>query len=149
MGNEALDKVPEQVAELEKQATFAADVRGQKADLVKAADGFMKLGPKPRAVGDTQFRNLIDVAAEAGSVVEVEAFIKYQIGRDSRRNGWAARFGKDSFGAELLRFIDLIAKRAQEVRPDDEAFKVKLITYFFGYLSWRVKYDDEPGRGRR
>jgi hypothetical protein len=98
---------------------------------------------------ENQIRNVVNVAATSESIEEVTNFIRYQIGRDARKNTW----GHNSFGKAV---IDDIAKGQVQFAleaviksvpgADRVSVRSELIALYLGYLNrcfiYAVKTED-------
>ena len=122
-----------------------------KESLVEQAENFFQTEnkiTKPKDLGYKQIKNLVDVAAMAGSVLEMKAFIRYQMGKSPRGRSWRGEFSTGTFGEMTINKIEEIVglanKKAKEKGLSDEkTFSLKVLAYFFGFLAWRVKYVEE------
>ena len=63
------------------------------------------------------FRNVLNVATESGSGVEVtKNYIRYQLGRSGANRMWSDTAGKDeSFAVALVKEIDALGKDAEDI----------------------------------
>lgn len=137
-----------------------------KEDLVTAAEELLevyKVRPDRDDFGHSQLRNLGAVAAETESPAVVLNFIRYQMGRDNKKEGWS----RDADGKPLgERFLDalgkdgVIAKALQEVGKEGEndpermqIARMQLIRYFLGFVTRYMKYLEvkypKPKKGDR
>lgn len=127
--------------ELEQRRRKALDEL--KEDLVRRAADFLKEDrSKPREMGDKQIRNLVSLAQMAATPREIEAFIDYQMGRDTREENWRCKMEGQPFGEALKKAIGEIEDLAKNRLHNDKQFVLRCLAQFFGYLAWRVKYLD-------
>jgi len=90
----------------------------------------------------SQLRNVISVADSTESVELVKNFIRYQIGRDTRKETW----GYNGFGLQLVRRLEGPVKGwAEEVadRARDgnvKAAHIVLVRRYLGYLNRYFEY---------
>ena len=82
-------------------------------------------------LGYTQFQDLVGKANMTSSVKEITNFIRYQVGRDSRKRGWA----RENFGNNLVREINVVAELGSE-----SGLSIELVRLFLGYLQRHVRY---------
>ena len=63
------------------------------------------------------FRNVLNVATESGSGVEVtKNYIRYQLGRSGANRMWSETAGRDeSFAVALVKEIDALGKDAEDI----------------------------------
>jgi hypothetical protein len=106
-------------------------------NVVKLKDSEMK---------ENQIRNVVNVAVGSQSVEEVTNFIRYQIGRDTRRNTWGHNgFGKavidDIVKGQVKSAVDVVVGAV----PDADPIYVRseLIALYLGYLNRCFIYVDK------
>lgn len=122
------------------------DLEGLKEELAQRAAKFLGDGrSKPGGMGYSQIRNLVSLTQTASSVLEIEAFIDYQMGRDNDYKSWRCSVGDRPFGEALKDEIEAIEELALKKRKDDRKFVLLCLTYYFGYLAWRAKYLEYAG----
>lgn len=101
---------------------------------------------------ENQIRNVLNVAAASESVEEVTNFIRYQIGRDAKKNTWAHKKGgeQDGFGALIIADIEKGAVKTavgkvREAAPEADPAQVRsrLIALYLGYLNRCFIYADK------
>jgi len=102
-----------------------------------------------------QLSNLVGVTGETRSVAVVTDFVRYQMGRDERRQNWRA--GQPPFGQAILEQIDNLKARAerlvnqatgQNLTPPDRTVEVDrvwwtLVRRFAAYLEHSFVYYDK------
>ena len=132
--------------------------------VTKAENLLQSSGVTPgRDFGHSQLRNLVAVAMETESPAVVLNFIRYQMGRDDRKKGWAGpgagnrRLG-DLFVAELHEAggaVETALETVQNVKADkvvEQHARMELIRYFLGFATRYMKYlemqSDRRGGGR-
>ena len=129
-----------------------------KEDLVNAAEKLLKDSEvvPSRDFGHSQLRNLGAVAAETDSPEVVLNFIRYQIGRDVRRDdtkskGWARKTNEVRLGERFLDALDsekgpirLALRKVKEEGSSnphtDQLARMQLIRYFLGFATRYMKY---------
>lgn len=87
------------------------------------------------SVGDSQFRNLVQLCQEADVPEEIHAFIDYQAGRQS---GWPRPFA-DLVQEQLKRITQSAAGAGVEEL-------LALFAHFFGYVVWALKAEGTPAQ---
>ena len=131
-------------------------VEGQKDLLVELVEGFFT--ERQDRVGDaalpkemtTQLQHLASRSGETKSVKEIVNFIRYQIGRDMKREkNWAMK----DFGKELIDRIQKVGGLA----GSDKEVAIQLVRLFLGYFQRHARYleaqkpgnqaPQAPGRG--
>ncbi len=93
---------------------------------------------------DTQFRNLQNIAAATDSVLALQNFISYQIGRG---------YLDANVGRKILEDIQRLAKRAEQICADlglsDEtqkrAARMELIRLYLGFLTRKLVAERKGG----
>lgn len=108
---------------------------------------------------ENQIRNVMNVAAECGSVLVVTNFIKYQIGRTtSKDKGWKY----NGFGKKLIEKLEevlkgLAEKVVREANQETKGFSeadtiietqevwLELVRLYLGYLNRYFKYRQKEG----
>ncbi len=91
----------------------------------------LSLPPDKNKLGNTQFQDLIGKANSTESVKEIINFIRYQVGRDTKKESWA----KDNFGSELIGQIEAVG-----ALESDRELRMQLTRLFLGYLQRHVRY---------
>ncbi len=100
---------------------------------------------------ESQIRNVVNVAAASESIEEVTNFIRYQIGRDTRKRTWAySQSGGRGFGAAIIADIETgqVSTAVEAVMRDVPAadrvdVRSQLIALYLGYLNRRFIYADK------
>lgn len=129
----------------------------QKEKLVIAAEALLSEAnvvdiPKSK-LGDSQLRNLMAIAGETESPAVVTNFIRYQMGRDGRKQHWAKPGHTHRAFGDLL--IDAIDKGAVEKAVEAveglegvsrQIARMQMLRQFLGFMSRHLKYL-EPQRG--
>jgi hypothetical protein len=105
-----------------------------------------------------QLSNLVGVTGETRSVAVVADFVRYQMGRDERRQNW--RSGTPPLGEAILEQIDrlkaqaeqLVNKASQDITPPDPAAEVErvwltLVRRFAAYLEHSFLYYEKMQKG--
>ena len=123
--------------------------------LVSAAEKFLDdagaIQLTQKEFGHSQLRNLIAVANETDSPAVVMNFIRYQMGRDSKKKNWSWKYGDQRLGDRLLADLggaEGTVRQALLKIPDlDEPSKkqlatTELIRYYLGFASRYLKYLD-------
>lgn len=85
-----------------------------------------------RGLGNTQFQDLVGKAGSTRSVKEIINFIRYQVGRDKKKEGW----GHNNFGQNLIRKIEEVSKMA----GNDPELRIQLVRLFLGYLQRHIRF---------
>lgn len=125
-------------------------IEEKKGELVKKAQNLLKKEKHPvwevddKKFGDRQLKNLLDVANSSPCIEVVENFIKYQIGRDEKKDGWA--YG--GFGSGLIKEINSLQTTSQDILGSDQMsnqilldeVKIRLARLFIGYLTRYFKF---------
>ncbi|MCS6861053.1 MAG: hypothetical protein NZT92_12120 [Abditibacteriales bacterium] len=115
------------------------------AQVVRQAEAVVdETGGITNQLEDKQIRNVIAVADDTQSVAVVDNFIKYQIGRSKKNEGW--RFGEESgkgFGEAVRTNLEQLKKWANqkasgEVKAED--LEIRLVRRYLGYLARYFKY---------
>ena len=130
----------------------------RKDDLVKAAEDLLEkkkgnvIALDPKKFGHSQLRNVIAVATETESAAVVSNFIRYQIGRDTYGNSWAAnRCGKplgqlfideiDGNQGVIMTSLAVVEKETPLAeKAQVQSAKIELIRQFLGFASRHMKY---------
>lgn len=129
-----------------------------KEQLVEAAEQLVTdagiAGLDEKKFGHSQLRNVSAVASETESPAVVANFLRYQMGRDNRRENWAIevaggpkRIG-DLFLDQLTGQDGAVAKALAKVSgcpPDSTAeqlAKMEILRHFIGFTSRYVKFLD-------
>jgi hypothetical protein len=137
-----------------------------KEGLVTAAEELLEnseVRPDQDDFGHSQLRNLGAVAMETESPAVVLNFIRYQMGRDDKKRGWA----RETKGVRLGdRFLEALGggsgaisnafKNVTDWQDDptrDQIARMELIRYFLGFATRYMKYLElkypKPRRGAR
>lgn len=95
---------------------------------------------------ENQIRNIVNVAATSESIEEVTNFIRYQIGRDTRKNTWAYEgFGKavidDIEKGQVKSALEAIIRNVRGADP--VSVRSELIALYLGYLNRCFIYADK------
>lgn len=114
---------------------------------------------KSKDFGHSQVRNLIAVATETESPAVVINFIRYQMGRDSKKNSWSNRGGMEGGPTLGERFIDEFEKGSVAtalaglgIEGDPlvrQLARIELIRQFLGFTSRYLKYLDLQRNGKK
>lgn len=91
---------------------------------------------------EKQLRNVSAVAAQTETLAVVENFIRYQIGRAKRGQGWRAG-PDDGFGQRLLSDLAWVRKQARGLADTEvptNALEIRLARLYLGYLTRHFKY---------
>jgi hypothetical protein len=102
-----------------------------------------------------QLSNLVGVTGETRSVAVIADFVRYQMGRDERRQSW--RTGQPPFGEAVLEQIERLKERAealvnqavaQDLAPSDRTAEIDrvwwtLVRRFAAYLEHSFVYYDK------
>ena len=118
-------------------------IERQKDWLVELVEGFFaerqRKSQDEVPVRTSQLQNLTNRANETKSVKEIVNFIRYQIGRDTKRKGediirtgWA----KDGFGDHLIGTIEIVRGQA----ATDKEVAIQLVRLFLGYFQRHARY---------
>lgn len=110
-------------------------IERQKDELVEKAEEFFNdrramQGAGVVPVKKNQFENVCRMAMATTSVKEVKNFIRYQIGRANKSQGWR----DNRFGEELIKKID-------EVATLDSSIAIDLVRHFLGYWNRHSIYE--------
>lgn len=119
--------------------------------LVKDA-GIAELDEKK--FGHSQLRNVSAVASETESPAVVANFLRYQMGRDNRRENWAIAVGNgekrigDLFLDQLIEKDGAITEALAKVSgcpassTSEQLAKMEILRHFIGFTSRYVKFLD-------
>ncbi|MGQ9557445.1 MAG: hypothetical protein ACUVTU_05765 [Desulfurispora sp.] len=149
------------VVNLEEYYPQALQCVNQLMDVQEIRHAFLS-----KELGNKQVRSLIDIASRASCLEELYAYILYKVGRDKNQHGWARAVPSDRaagdgrtnvpLGERLIAATrHLLSKESMAGLTQKE--KLMLLSRFFGYLYWRVTYEDfkgnngarEQGNGQR
>jgi hypothetical protein len=151
------------MSEVATELAVQQAIARQLDELIRAGSRNVKL-LEGSEMKESQIRNALNVAATSQSIEEVTNFIRYQIGRDTRKLTWARKAGGQSFGTAVIADIETgQVQRALEAvirevpNADPVAVRSKLIALYLGYLNRCFIYADKTkdwqslsvGRGSR
>ena len=88
------------------------------------------------------FRNVLNVATESGSGIEVtKNYIRYQLGRSGANRMWSSTAGRDdSFAVALVKEIDKLGKDAEDIvkeidKDRTQQVHLRLMQLYLGNLA--------------
>jgi hypothetical protein len=120
-------------------------------DLVRQANRTAALlQPQHARMEESQLRNLMNVAAETGSVEVVTSFIRYQIARNDR--AWGSK--PNDFGHTLIHDLrqgvvkDIAGKISQHETHPGEAY-TQLMRLYLGYVTRAFYYGKKTGNWKQ
>lgn len=107
-------------------------------------------------LGKTQFQNILRATGNSAGIPELALFIKYQMGRARRNEGWAFVVQQPNtlFGEKVIEVLEAIHAKSSEMAPEwteqeKRQLSLKLTERFFTYLIWHVSYlDQKPSQQR-
>ncbi len=118
-----------------------AEIRQAEDELVIAIQNALDQKESYGKLDDSQFRNLVRVAATTDSPEVIKNFLRYQVGRDGK---WGR--GRDSLAENIINHINrhLQAKAAtiaKETSPEKKKeIWLELIRRYLGYGARHLKY---------
>jgi len=103
--------------------------------IIERGEQLVDQNPSVLKKGESQMRNLIEIASATDSVRAFKVFVRYQIGRKNLPN---------DFGEALIKEIDGLENLAKEIVKDDpeklRKVRSRLIRLFLGYMQRHFVY---------
>lgn len=112
------------------------------------------------AFGQSQIRQLVHAAGQASGLKELSLFIRYQMGRDDKRQSWNRQVHNKTLGDAVIEQLNKIAERTKSLisEADSPEFQRQLFLMmaerFFHYWTWQYRYllsqaQNQAGRAAR
>jgi len=135
-----------EISKLRERLVLGNAIDRRLDELVRAAGRQVLLLQDDRAMRESQFRNVLDVALSTPSLEVVTNFVRYQMGRSGGNQAWL----HNNFGQSVVQEIEkgLIPRLAQEIAnevceelgaQDRDAItreaRLRLLRLYLGYLN--------------
>jgi len=96
--------------------------------------------------GQSQIRQLIQATRQASGLKELTLFIRYQMGRDERKQNWNSEIQNKTLGDAVIEQLNNISLRVKSLLTTEDSLEferqlfLRMVERFFYYWSWQYKY---------